>query len=922
MGCCGGKQVSPDGQPDDGTKPLEKGGQGDISEGPCKNRGCTDILCLLLFVASWVLFVVVVFAAAGDGNPQKLYKPRDYAGNYCGLKEDGGIDLESHEKKIWLMNVTGTVEIIAKELICSNQANAVLSSRLSTDEYREYQCACCIIPCESCTESLDFTDFSSTAGLSTAIASKMADLTNPSAGVELFSPDGANGGDFNDVFNEMNTYFVEACVNDCDATTRTPDRTYDFMPPGDVKWYTAWRVLSTDTTVPAWLSSTMSTSFRFNALPLDACPYDPQYCIPFPGVEFGEAPNDYCAFRVMSDVVNSVGDALDTVGAADAVNAAEEGLGAAAGDLLESMDSTVIVGIYSFIVGLVFLLVLRFVVGIVVWASVWMVLIALIAVGALAWVRSSQCAGDSITDTGSYVGTAVVTTASSGVEGLVTGNTLSESFTGDGEDYRGGQTYTRTGRRCQAWSSNTPHTTLYNPTLYPDADLESNYCRNPGGDARTIWCYTTDADQYWESCQPLGVLRGECINGYEVESEDMRKALEICAYIIWAIAGIWVIFICCMYKRIKLAIAINKVAAQFVYNTPSVLFVPVIQGLIAVIWIILWAFCASFLLSQVPTDYVESGSYESYAIAHGTADDPGKCTDQWPTGFTYKYMGDFAATNDPCTGNMGDITGIVPACWKCAPPRYIIDTRVFYALFHFLWVNAFIIACGQCIIAGACGVWFFAHTEEKTSVKSVRLGCWNTFRYHTGSLAFGAFILAVVQMIRIILKYLEKNAAAQKNRVMVIIFKVLQCCMACVERCVKFLNKNAYIQVALVGTNFCVSAKNAFMLILRNFVRFGTVAILGNITRLLGLVFIVSATAVLGYFILQALHPELSPGVPVFVYVVIGYVIAKLYMNVFGLAVDTMLQCYIATEELGGDNGFVPGPLKGFLGHQKKKDDK
>ena len=39
--------------------------------------------------------------------------------------------------------------------------------------------------------------------------------------------------------------------------------------------------------------------------------------------------------------------------------------------------------------------------------------------------------------------------------------------------------------------------------------------------------------------------------------------------------------------------------------------------------------------------------------------------------------------------------------------------------------------------------------------------------------------------------------------------------------------RNAYIQIALMGTNFCTSAKKAFFLILRNAFRFGTVAILG-----------------------------------------------------------------------------------------------
>jgi hypothetical protein len=180
-------------------------------------------------------------------------------------------------------------------------------------------------------------------------------------------------------------------------------------------------------------------------------------------------------------------------------------------------------------------------------------------------------------------------------------------------------------------------------------------------------------------------------------------------------------------------------------------------------------------------------------------------------------------------------------------------------------------------------------------------------------LAFGAFILAVVQFIRYWLMYLEKQAAAQKNRVMVLIMKVLQCCMWCLEKCIKFLNKNAYIQVAIMGTNFCVSAKNAFMLITRNFLRFGVVATLGSIIHFLGFIFIMVFTCLLGYFILQGLHPDVYPVVPVIMYVVVSYLVAKLYMNVFGLAVDTTLQCFIATEEMGGDEDFVPGPMKMFF---------
>ncbi|GFR78489.1 choline transporter-like protein 2 [Elysia marginata] len=74
-------------------------------------------------------------------------------------------------------------------------------------------------------------------------------------------------------------------------------------------------------------------------------------------------------------------------------------------------------------------------------------------------------------------------------------------------------------------------------------------------------------------------------------------------------------------------------------------------------------------------------------------------------------------------------------------------------------------------------------------------------------------------MIRIILEYIEYKLKDSENRVAKFIIKCLQCCFWCLEKFLKFLNKNAYIMIAIHGKNFCFSAKDAFMLIMRNIVR-------------------------------------------------------------------------------------------------------
>jgi len=398
----------------------------------------------------------------------------------------------------------------------------------------------------------------------------------------------------------------------------------------------------------------------------------------------------------------------------------------------------------------------------------------------------------------------------------------------------------------------------------------------------------------------------ECAQGYAVPGESSRTALKVFAYIMWAFSFIWLILIVCNCQRIRLAISLNQVAAQFLSHKPYIVVVPIVQAVLGVIWTLVWSLSACFLLSQVPDGYVPKEAFATYAEAYGTEDTPGKCTGSAPVGSVWK--------DETCTGPDAK-------CWRCAPPRFNLDIRFAISFFIYLWNNAFLIACGQCIIAGCVGVWFFTPNKDKGKVFAFRDALYNTFRFHTGSLAFGAFILAVVQFIRYLMMYFEQQAKAQKNKVMALILKCMQYLIWCFERFIEFLNKNAYIQVALKGTGFCKSAWEAWKIIMANMGRFGVVAVLGRFVAGIGYFFIMLSTVILGYFVLKGMHPEVSMTCPMILYVIISYMVGKLYMNVFGLAVDTSLQCVIAAEEIDHDGSFVPKCLKDALPAKKAATD-
>ena len=70
--------------------------------------------------------------------------------------------------------------------------------------------------------------------------------------------------------------------------------------------------------------------------------------------------------------------------------------------------------------------------------------------------------------------------------------------------YRGCQNYTISGKACQMWNVQSPHSHSVSPDNYPDAGLGNhNYCRNPSNHDGGLWCYTTDQNTRWEECLPI-----------------------------------------------------------------------------------------------------------------------------------------------------------------------------------------------------------------------------------------------------------------------------------------------------------------------------------------------------------------------------------------------------------------------------------
>merc|ERR1719310_1918540 len=121
------------------------------------------------------------------------------------------------------MNVTHTVDLIAKQLLCSSAAEQTLINIQTPEQFQAYMCACCKSPCAKCAGTLGVEDLSSAGDVGSVIRGQMGSLTasGSGAGVSLFSPMGGNGALSTNIWEQANMYFVKVCTTGCSIVADT-----------------------------------------------------------------------------------------------------------------------------------------------------------------------------------------------------------------------------------------------------------------------------------------------------------------------------------------------------------------------------------------------------------------------------------------------------------------------------------------------------------------------------------------------------------------------------------------------------------------------------------------------------------------------------------------------------------------------------
>ncbi|XP_056267628.1 choline transporter-like protein 4 [Pseudoliparis swirei] len=355
-------------------------------------------------------------------------------------------------------------------------------------------------------------------------------------------------------------------------------------------------------------------------------------------------------------------------------------------------------------------------------------------------------------------------------------------------------------------------------------------------------------------------------------------------------------------SRILIAIALIQESSKAISHMMSSLLYPLVTFVLLLVCVAYWGATALYLATS-------GGPIYKVVALNSTADDCSSINgtvDCDPQNFTAAdYPGcPFAS----CIFIKYNDEGLFQ--------RNLFNLQIYNAV-AFLWCVNFVIALGQCTLAGAFASYYWAFTKpDDIPTFPLSASFLRSLRYHVGSLAFGALILTLVQIARMILEYIDHKTRAAQNPCARFILCCMKCCLWCLEKFIKFLNRNAYIMIAIYGKNFCVSAKNAFMLLMRNVVR---VVVLDKVTDLLlffGKLLVVAGVGILSFFFFS--RRILLPGntfrsetlnyywMPIITVVFGSYLIAHGFFSVYNMCVDTLFLCFL--EDLERNDGSQEKP--------------
>merc|ERR1712232_434286 len=242
-----------------------------------------------------------------------------------------------------------------------------------------------------------------------------------------------------------------------------------------------------------------------------------------------------------------------------------------------------------------------------------------------------------------------------------------------------------------------------------------------------------------------------------LESDERNRHFFLWSARIWTfVTAILLLVLLALRKQIWRAATLYMIAARAMFQMPSMLLSPLLNWMTTVCFVAAW--CATLIVIAA-TDTTTEQNNVQYGQGHAFYEE-----------------------------------------------RYNYQNFLWFLIFFGLWGLSFIEAGTELSLAICVTTWF--KTQGEVPFGMLPRAVYRTIFHHFGTIALGSLIIAICRLMMAIILYIEHkcNEAGMDNGLVKWIMCCMKCCLYCLDRCLKYINRNAYIETALYDYSFCNAA--------------------------------------------------------------------------------------------------------------------
>ena len=394
---------------------------------------------------------------------------------------------------------------------------------------------------------------------------------------------------------------------------------------------------------------------------------------------------------------------------------------------------------------------------------------------------------------------------------------------------------------------------------------------------------------------------------------------KVLYYTAWILAAIYFVVMLWLLKRIRIAIAVMQEASRAFTNNIGMVIIPPIT------FVLLIGFIALFVVVTLYIQTIGTLSSEDFVSSASSVFGSSAVNLTLAKGSAIYSAIQAQLNSTNATNTTQNIT-----TWTTSNKGLHA-----YNFFMFLWTANFVMYFGFFILALIVTTWYFSATavemdldnngvdggrQKGTGVGTMCKAFCATLRNHIGTILFGSLLIAIIQFIRAVMLYIQKQYLEKykDNATVKLIAYCINCWLACIERVITIISKNAFIICCITNDNFLSSAAKAVELLVSNGIRAAMLTYLSTISCWLVKVLIVGCNMAIAYGLIKQKsltnNTTIESGLfPLFFILLISFVIAILFVNVYESAIDTILMCFFV-DERDMNGAFMPPTLAKLVG--------